>query len=82
MIDVHLDDLDVLYEPFCDEISCLQHGRHAYGWRVCAPHGNYSKSVRVDEIRLIDTQRTRLYHNLLFLIPVIYYHQNSPTAKK
>ena len=45
VIDVHLDDLDVLYEPFCDEISCLQHGRHAYGWRVCAPHGKNRCSI-------------------------------------
>ena len=64
--------------------SCLPSTSQLYwlSWKITSVKLNYSKSVRVDEIRLIDTQRTRLYHNLLFLIPVICYHQNSPTAKK
>ena len=64
--------------------SCLPSTSQLYwlSWKITSVKLNYSKSVRVDEIRLIDTQRTRLYHNLLFLIPVIYYHQSSPAAKK
>ena len=43
--------------------SCLPSTSQLYwlSWKITSVKLNYSKSVRLDEIRLIDTQRTRLY---------------------
>ena len=50
--------------------SCLPSTSQLYwlSWKITSVKLNYSKSVRLDEISLIDTQRTRLYHNLIWFL--------------
>ena len=61
--------------------SCLPSTSQLYRFSltISSVKLNYSKSDSLNEIRFIDIQRIKWYHNSIFLKPVIYYHRSLST---